>query len=177
MKKILLIITAIVLSTITYAGEKDSPVKWYSFQEAIKLQKENPKMIFIDVYTDWCGWCKKMDASTFSNEEIAKYMNEHYYPVKLDAEMKGEIEFKGKTYVNSGKSRNSSHELAKKLLNGQMSYPSYAFLTKEADLLTVVQGYIEAKDFEPILHFFGESHYKDTEWKDFKSAFKGSVIR
>lgn len=175
MKKILLIITAIVLSTITYAKEKDTPIKWYTFQEAIKLQKENPKMIFVDVYTDWCGWCKKMDKSTFSNEVIAKYMNENYYPVKFDAEMKAEVEFKGKTYINSGKSRGSSHDLAKALLNGQMSYPSYAFLTKEADLLTVVQGYMKANDFEPILYFFGGNHYKDTEWKEFKSTFKGSV--
>ena len=56
-----------------------------------------------------------------------------------------------------------------------MSYPSYAFLNKDADLLTVVQGYLEASDFEPILHYFGEDHYKKTEWKDFKDAFKGSV--
>lgn len=175
MKKILLIITAIVISLSIYAGEKDSPIKWYSFEEAIKLQKENPKMIFIDVYTDWCGWCKKMDKSTFANEEIAKYMNENYYAVKFDAEMKADVDFKGKTYVNNGKSRRSSHELAKSLLNGQMSYPSYAFLDKDAELLTVVQGYMEAPDFEPILHYFGEDHYKETEWKDFKSSFKGSL--
>ena len=56
-----------------------------------------------------------------------------------------------------------------------MSYPSYAFFNEEANLLTVVQGYMKAKDFEPILHFFGGDHYKDTEWKDFKTVFIGDV--
>jgi thiol:disulfide interchange protein len=35
-------------------------VKWLSYDEAIALSKKNPKPIFIDVFTDWCGWCKEI---------------------------------------------------------------------------------------------------------------------
>ncbi len=57
---------------------KAQTVKWYSFEQAVKLNKQNPKKIFIDVYTDWCGWCKRMDKVTFSNPVIAKYLNKYY---------------------------------------------------------------------------------------------------
>ena len=62
---------------------KSDKIKWYSFEEAYQLNKKKQKKIFIDVYTEWCGWCKKMDAETFANPLIAKYMSEHFYCVKL----------------------------------------------------------------------------------------------
>ena len=61
-------------------------IHWYTFAEATKLNKKHPKKIFMDVYTSWCGWCKKYDAVTFSHPVIAKYINEHFYAVKFDAE-------------------------------------------------------------------------------------------
>ena len=64
-------------------------VQWMSFEEAVAKNKLEPKKIFVDVYTDWCGWCKKMDAGTFNNPVVAKYLNEKYYNVKLDAEGQG----------------------------------------------------------------------------------------
>ena len=65
---------------------QESKVKWYTFEEAVELNKAEQRKIFIDVYTDWCGWCKKMDATTFNSPEIAKILNEEYYAVKFDAE-------------------------------------------------------------------------------------------
>ena len=57
--------------------------------------------MFIDVYTDWCGWCKRMDASTFKDPTVAAYLNANFYPVKLNAETRDTITFNGKTYTNS----------------------------------------------------------------------------
>ncbi len=87
MKKFALLL-GVLCSTIGLAQEK---IKWMSIEEAyeLTLTEEHPKKIFIDVYTDWCGWCKRMDKATFQNEEVAAYMNMHYYNVKFDAEQKG----------------------------------------------------------------------------------------
>uniref|UniRef100_A0A3Q2YUK7 Spermatogenesis-associated protein 20-like TRX domain-containing protein n=1 Tax=Hippocampus comes TaxID=109280 RepID=A0A3Q2YUK7_HIPCM len=52
----------------------------------------NTKKVFIDIYTDWCGWCKKMDKDTFQNPEVAAYMNENFLMVKMDAEGKDPID-------------------------------------------------------------------------------------
>ena len=75
-------------------------IKWYSFEEAYALNKKKPKKIMVDVFTEWCGWCKKMDAETFTNPVIVKYMNEHFYAVKFNAETGDTIRFRDTTYTN-----------------------------------------------------------------------------
>ena len=81
------------LAIIISFGLNAQKVNWMSWDEAVEANKQNPKLIFVDVYTDWCGWCKKMDASTFGNPVIAKYMSENYYAVKFNAEGKDTINF------------------------------------------------------------------------------------
>ena len=68
-------------------------IKWYEFEEAVAKTDEEPKKIFLDLYTDWCGWCKKMDASTFKNPRIAELLNEYFYPVKFNGEHKEPVVF------------------------------------------------------------------------------------
>lgn len=172
-----LIFALLIFFTInTQAENTKETVKWFTLEEAVKLQAETPKKIFIDVYTDWCGYCKKMDKETFSNPVIAKYLNENFYPVKFDAEQKESIEFKSQTYRNTNPDRKrSSHELAQALLQGKMSYPSYAFLNEKSVLITVVPGYIPAPNFEPIIHYFGGNAFNKTEWEEFSKNFKSEL--
>ncbi len=109
--------------------------------EAYNLNKKKPKKIFIDVYTDWCGWCKKMDATTFMNPEIAKYMNDNFYCVKMNAEMKDTLVVDGVTFLNPNPAASrSSHQLAIELLRGKMSYPSYVFLNDKSQWLDCSPG-------------------------------------
>jgi thioredoxin-related protein len=155
------------------AGEK---IKWYTFQEAYKLNKKKPKKVFVDVFTDWCGWCKKMDAETFANPVIAKYMSKEYYCVKLNAEMKDTIIIDGVTFTNPNpSSHRSTHQLANELLKGNMSYPSYVFLDGKNVVLNVVPGYQPSHEFEPIIHYFGENAYLKTPWEEFKTNFSGEI--
>jgi thioredoxin-related protein len=154
-------------------GEK---IHWYSFEEAYQLNKKKPKKIFIDVFTDWCGWCKKMDAETFTNPVISEYMSKHFYCVKLNAERKDTLIIDGVTFTNPNpSSKRSTHQLAVELLKGNMSYPSYVFLNEKSQWLTVISGYQVAREFEPILHYFGEDAYAKTPWEDYHSTFVGEL--
>ena len=72
-------------------AEPPSLVKWMTFKEAFEANKKTPKPFLIDVYTDWCGWCKRMMATTYSNPAIAAYVNQNFYPVKFNAETKDSI--------------------------------------------------------------------------------------
>lgn len=173
MRKQLFLLALIVgLSTTILKAQETEEITWYSFEEAIALNTENPKLIFIDVYTDWCGWCKKMDASTFVDPIVVKYMKEKYYCVKLDAEQSEPISFMDKEFVNSNpEGRRSTHQLAAYLLSNKMSYPSYAFMNGENKVLTVVNGYMNTEKFNPIIHWFGEGAYLNQSFQDYSTSF------
>src|SRR6056297_165046 len=142
-------------------------VKWYTFEEAVELNQQEQRKIFIDIYTDWCGWCKKMDANTFSHPTIAKILNEHYYAVKFDAESRDTIVFAGQQFINKGNSARSPHQLAIALLQGKMSYRSVAYMNENNQRLTAVTGYYTPERLEPILRFFADDAFKSKSFEEF----------
>jgi thioredoxin-related protein len=155
---------------------KKASITWYTIEQAAELSKKTPKKILVDVYTDWCGWCKKMDATTFKDEAIVNYVNEHFYAVKLNAEQKEDINFNGKVYKNQqpGTSK-SPNDFAKFLLNGQMGYPTIVFLDENLANLGPIQSFMDAPTFEPVMHYYGDNSYKTMSWDKFKSTFKGEL--
>lgn len=157
------------------AEEGKSPVKWYTLAEALKLSETKPKKIFMDVYTGWCGWCKVMDQKTFANPVIAEYMNEHFYPVKFDAETRDTVYFNGQKFINDGPANRGAHQFAVTVLQGRLSYPSFVFIDESRTNFTIMQGYQEAKNFEPYLHYYAEDKNKTTSWEDFLKTFQGKV--
>ncbi len=164
-------------NTAPAANASVAKIKWVGFEEAVALNAKKPKKIFLDMYTDWCGWCKKMDQSTFINPVIVDYMNRNFYAVKFNAERKDTITYKGKNYMNANPSgQRSSHQLAQVILNGRMSYPSFAFMDEEMNMITVVPGYRKAPEFEAILNYIGTNAYKNQKWEEFNAAFKRTAV-
>lgn len=149
-------------------------VTWLSWSEAAELatSEENPKKIFVDVYTDWCGWCKKMDKDTFQNAEVAAYMEANFYMVKMDGEGKEPIEYKGKTFNFVPSGRKGYHEFAAALMNGKMSYPTTIFLDEKMDMLSPVPGYQKPAPFLNIAKYFGDDIYKEKDWKTYSGKGK-----
>jgi thioredoxin-related protein len=176
MKKAIFITAIFLMMNLVLMGQgKNEKVKWYTFEEAVELSKKNPKKIFIDVYTDWCGWCKRLDRETFSHPVIAKYLNESFYAVKFDAESTDPIEFGGQTFVNEGGQPRNPHQLAIALLQGKMGYPSMAYMNEDLQLITVVQSYQTPKEIEPILSYFANDTYKTVGWTDFQTQFVSEI--
>ena len=172
MKYVLISILVIFGFSEVRAQEK---VKWYSITEAVALNEKEPRMMVIDVYTDWCGWCKRMDANTFSNPVIADYMNKNFYPVKMNAEGKEDIIIKGQTYKFVDNGSRGYHELAAAILQGRMSYPSIAYLNSSLQVVQVVPGYKNASQFEKYLAFFNEKAYETQTFMQFTENFKGKL--
>ncbi len=177
--------TLLVLFLFSVAGftgqgpKKGTPekIKWYSFQEAVELGKKKPKKVFIDVYTEWCGWCKRMDATTFSDPVISKLMNKYFYPVKLDAEMKDSVRFNNVTFVNPNpENARSPHQLAYALLKGQMGYPTSVLLNEKFEMIQPLSGYLTTEALEPILEYIGGGYpEKKITFEDFKKTFKSEL--
>ncbi len=131
-----------------------------------KAQEENKKFI-IDLYTDWCGWCKRMDKVTFQNPEIAAYINENYIAIKFNAEQKGDINYLGNVYefVNSG--RRGYHALAAKLTDGRLSYPTVIFLDENKELIQALPGFLDAETFAPVITYFANDEHLRTHWSTY----------
>src|SRR4051812_13405847 len=80
--------------------KEGSLVKWMDFKEAFEKNSKVPKPFIIDIYTDWCGWCKHMMKTTYAVPELANYINSNFYPVKFNAETHDTIEFLGEKFAN-----------------------------------------------------------------------------
>ncbi|MEX0812085.1 MAG: DUF255 domain-containing protein [Chitinophagales bacterium] len=180
LKKILLIHSVLLFFAFSViAGNPSKPnpnkekVQWMSFEEAVEKSANGEKRkIFIDVYTDWCGWCKKMDATTFSHPEIAAYLNENYYPVKLDGERKDTVVVNEKTYVFVAEGRRGYHELAAALMNGRMSYPTIVLLDEQFNMIQPIPGYRQAPELDEILKYYGKDlHKQNVSFEDFKANY------
>lgn len=125
----------------------------------------------VDIYTDWCGWCKKMDASTFKNKAVAQYLNRNFYAVKFNAERRQAITVGEKVYKYVRGGRRGYHELAAALTNNQLSYPTIVFLDETMKVLQPLKGYHGPREFEMVVRYFGGDHYKTTPWQRYQTNY------
>lgn len=171
MKKvtILFIFTILIFVSIAFMPFKKDKVQWLTMADFEVAYLKNPKPILIDVYTSWCGWCRVMERETYSNDKVADYINEHYYPVKLDAEQKEDIIFNGKKY--SYDKRNKINNLAVYLTGGQLSFPTTIFIPDIGKSPAPLAGYLKVKEIEAPLKYFGEGAYKTQQFEEFNKTF------
>ena len=148
-------------------------IKWLKFEEAIEKQKNNPKKIIMDLYTNWCGPCKLMDKYTFQNPDVAKYLNDNFYSVKFNAEGGEKVIFKGRNFKNSNykeslsNSRNSTHDFARYL--GVSGYPTIVFFDINSNPIAPITGYLNPNQIEIYLNLFSKDAYTEIKsQEDFK---------
>lgn len=160
-----------------HAQEK---INWMSMEEALKAQKEKPRKILMDTYTDWCYPCKLMDKNTYGSTQVAEFINQHFYPVKFDAEGNELILYKEKLYGNTGYDptrkggRNSQHSFAQYLKI--YGYPSTSFFDGEGDFIGTVPGYLKPPQLELYLKLMESDDYKTIEsnkdMQEYRDHFK-----
>jgi thioredoxin-related protein len=162
-----LLILFILLAS--FKPKKKSKIKWISITELNEQYKIQPKPILIDVYTNWCGWCRVMEKETYSQESVSSYINDNYYAVKFDAETTDSVEFNGRKFGYNTSYK--ANELAIYLLDGRMGYPTTILLSSINAQPAPLSGFLKPSELEPPLKFFAEGAYKKKEFPEYMKDF------
>lgn len=138
---VLLAFTFVLTNSFKPAEE----IKWMGFNEGYEKALKKKKIMLVDVYTDWCGWCKVMDRETYANSEVAAFINEQFIPIKFNPETQGvTYTFEGKNYTGQ--------ELKNTISNGQIrGYPATLFINMDAKKSSLVGGFQKPNEFTKIL--------------------------
>ncbi|MDF1696397.1 MAG: DUF255 domain-containing protein [Saprospiraceae bacterium] len=124
-----------------YQKNTDGSLTWLSIDEASQLKNTDNKLYFVDVYTSWCKWCKVMDQQTFTDPTVIQLLDDNFHVVKFNAEQTDIVNWNGQEYIYKAGGRKGIHGLAPKLLNGRLSYPSFAVLDKDRNPIKIIIGY------------------------------------
>ncbi len=163
---LLLIALGIVASLIWSDGSTTTSGKatitWHTFNEGIALAKTENKKVLIDVYTDWCVWCKKIDKEVYVDKRVGEIIAANYIAVKLNPEKSETVTVGNEQMSNSGFAQ----------AMGVTGYPSTVILEKEGRPITKIDGFQEARGFSTVLLYIGEDHYKSKSFQEFKSSLQ-----
>lgn len=120
-------------------------IKWYSYDEGMSLGKSQHKKIFINFFADWCGYCVKMDKSTFVDPEVVSYLNKNFIAIKVNSEKQESLASRYKV----------------------RGLPSNWFVSDSGEQIGNYPGYIPADNLLPILKYIQTDSYKQMAFKDF----------
>ena len=145
-KNILLGFTLIfMLGSFSKANDKPE-LKWLDWNTGYPLAKKQSKIILVDAFTDWCGWCKKMDRDTYANLEIINALNKDFIVIKFNPEIENIVyELDGNNY--------NGRELYEQLTQGKSTgFPTTYFIHPNKKQIQIAAGYLGPNDFIKVLN-------------------------
>ena len=162
------ICVAALLALVPAAAAQDASVPaegldWYPFEEALERAKVNKKKIIVDVYAQWCPWCRRLQRDVYTDEEVRAYVEEHFVLTRLDAEnVEDSLDFKNFTLTQA--------ELSAGL--GAEGFPTTVFLSSDSEYITRLPGFVEAPDFLHVLGYIGSNAFVEQSYEEYTAATK-----
>jgi len=149
-------------------------INWKTLSEAQELNKTTPKKMLLNFYNYNKISCTLMRTQTYNQKEIAKYLNDKFYPVNIDVFSQDTLEIKGVKYINENKAY-KFHQLPIAALEGKMSFPAFIILDEKGNVLVKYQEYMTPEKIEAIIHYYGDDFYKTGDFTTFGAKFKSRL--
>ena len=167
-----------LLLLVSISSSYGQKINWLTFEQALDLQKKEPKKIFMDVYTEWCAPCKVMDKVTFQNENVVAYVNDNFYAVKFNGEGNEEFKFMGEQYSNPefrpSRRVNKMHQFTQFL--GVQGYPTIVFFDSDGSPIFPVMGFMTVDNLEIYLKLVLSEDYKKVTTKEQMTEYIDSFV-
>lgn len=164
---VLLIVCSILVEP---PGHAQNEINWLDIEQGVKKAIDQDKILLINVYTEWCGFCKRLDQTTFMDKDVMPIIKENFIPVKFNAEMNASIIFDGKKYDYIKEGRRGHHGLAGYLLDNRLGYPTLVYVLKNGKIIHRSPGFRNETDMLKELTYIKEGHYKRVDWRTYKNS-------
>ena len=144
---ILLLASSVLVSSRTRAAAGQKEI-WRGWDQGLREASASRRPVLVDVYTDWCGWCKRMDRDVYVRSDVREYLSHRFVAIKLNAESAASASYQGKTFT--------SRSLAARFrVDG---YPTTIFLRPGGEHMANVPGYLDADRLLLLLHYIGDGY-------------------
>lgn len=144
-KTTLLFTICIGLFTSFTINKSTKELKWLDWNTGYPLAKKQNKIILVDAYTDWCGWCKKMDRDTYTDGEVISLLNRDFVIVKFNPELTDIV------YELDGQ-KLTGRELYTQLTQGKSTgFPTTYFIQPNKKQIQIAAGYLAPTEFKKLL--------------------------
>jgi len=138
-------------SMASAAAAVSSTIRWMKYDEGLALAKKLNKKVLVEFTAKWCGWCKKMQATTFKDTGVISLIDKYFVPVSVDGDSKDTLNIEGWLTTEAGLTKDTYR------VSG---YPTFWFLTSTGDMIAPLSGYREAPVLLDILDYLKDDQYK-----------------
>lgn len=163
-KSVFLIICLMLMQLPVHAQEE---ISWLDIEQGVRDAAAQDKIMLINIYTDWCGFCKRLDETTFLDDSVRTNIENHFIPIKFNAEMRDTIAFKGITYNYIEEGRRGHHGLAGHLLEQRLGYPTLVYVHQDGEIIHRAPGFKTKAEMLMELSYINEGHYKTMDWRTY----------